>query len=373
MPLMLFSFALTLFFSPTGLAQEASALKSPSVSANALFLYRNSNFHQGDADPTNPDSTPNGFNVREMELQFFSDVDPYTRLNLILAIHPEIEVVAGEIQETWAIEPEEAFVTSNYFPATTLALGKFKAAIGKHNLLHTHAFPFIEAPLANQFLLGDEGFNDVGVSSAVFLPAPWFSEITFQYLRGEGENTQFNSPSPQDGVGVAHWKNLWDLSEALTMELGASYAQGANSFRKTTAITGGDLTFKWRPTEGGRYQSWIWSTEYLSRSQEQPGASTENGNGITSFIQYQFAQRWAGLYRYDDLVVKNSLDPLNLPNDTRRRHSVGLVFMPSEFSSFKMEYNQRNGGPVSATNETTERSFFLQGNFTIGSHPAHSY
>ena len=59
--------------------------------------------------------------------------------------------------------------------------------MGKHNQLHTHAFPFILAPLINLNLLGDEGLSDVGFSTAILLPATsWFSELTLQYIRGEG-------------------------------------------------------------------------------------------------------------------------------------------------------------------------------------------
>lgn len=363
-----------LFLSLIGLSAFAdNSLKSPNVSANALFLYRNSNFHKYDTDITNPDQERNGFNLQEAELQFYSDVDPYTRLSLLLSIHSEYETDGITAKENWTIEPEEAFAESNALPNVTFKLGKFKASMGKHNQLHTHAYPFIESPLINQKLLGDEGLNDVGASAAIFLPTPWFSELTLQYLRGEGENEQFNSPTPGDAVGLAHWKNLIDLNDDLTMEMGGSYAQGNNSFHKNTSLLGADLTFKWRPSEGGRYKSLIWSTEYLARTQSQSGVPNEKGSGFTSWLQYQFAERWAALYRYDDLVIKNTFDTTNLPNDTWTRHSLALVYMPSEFSSFKVEYDQRDGGTVNASNETTEKAMFLQANFTIGAHPAHSY
>jgi hypothetical protein len=351
----------------------AGDLKTPNMSANTLFLYRNSNFHKEDTDVLNPDQNRNGFNVQEAELQFYSDVDPYTHLNLLLSVHPEYESTGTAIEEKWILEPEEGYVESNAVSDVTLKLGKFKAALGKHNTLHAHAYPFVEAPLANVNLLGEEGLNDVGASAAALLPAPWFSEMTFQYLRGEGENAEFNSPTPGDGVGLVHWKNLLDMNEALTLEIGASYATGANSLGGTTNITGADLTFKWRPTEGGKYRSLVWGTEYLGRTQSRSGMTDETTGGIASWIQYQFAERWAGLYRYDTLKVENTFDAVNLPDETSQRSSVGLSYMPSEFSSYKLEFDQRTGGVPSSTGETTENSVFLQANFTIGAHPAHSY
>ncbi len=73
------------------------------------------------------------------------------------------------------------------------------------------------------------------------------------------------------------------------------------------------------------------------------------------------------------LVVKDTFDTANLPNDTWERHTLALAYSPSEFSSYKLEYDQRRGGTVSSTNDNVEKSIFLQANFTIGAHPAHSY
>lgn len=371
---LIMSLLVTLFVS-AGFAQTPAftGIKTPSISGNTLFLYRNSNFHQADLDPAAPDQERNGFNLQEAELQFYADVDPYSRVNLVLAVHPELESDGTTVEEKWVVEPEEAFAESIAIPALTLKIGKFKAAFGKHNLLHTHAFPFIDAPLANKALLGDEGLNDAGLSVAWLTPLPWYSELTLQVLRGQGENEQFKSPRAGDKVGVAHWKNLWDLSEDLTMEAGVSYAQGANSYRESTSLAGADLTFKWRPSTNGRSASLIWGTEYLTRAREQAGVDEEQASGWSSFLQYQFAERWAGLYRYDTLKVKGSFDPTALANDDYARHSMGLVHNMSEFSSLKLELNSRRGGPANANGDTEEKSVFLQASFTIGSHPAHSY
>lgn len=367
-----FTYIIALSFAFLCFQSSAFALNTPNVSANALFLYRNSNFHTGKTDAANLDDSPNGFDIQETELQFYADVDPYTRLNLLMSIAPEYSTDGTSVSQSFGIEPEEAFVESNVIPAFTLKFGKFKAAIGKHNLLHTHAFPFIEAPLANVALMGDEGLNDTGFSAAYLVPTNWFNEVTVQFLRGKGENDEFNSPSPGDNVAVVHWKNLFDLSEALTMETGLSYAGGKNSFERSTSLFGADLTFKWRPSEGGRYRSLLWATEYLGRTQEQDGVSREKGNGIASWVQFQFAERWAALYRFDTLKVQDSFDPAALPNDTFDRHSVAMVYNASEFSSFKLEYDQKTGGPE-VKNQDTEKTILLQANLTIGAHPAHSY
>ena len=351
---------------------QTSSLTSPNVSANGLFLYRNSNFAKEDQSKER-----NGIDLQETELQVYADVDPYTRFNLMLSIHPDYEVdgTTHRVKETWAVEPEEAYAETNQVPMTTIRIGQFKAAFGKHNLLHTHAYPFVDAPLANSALLGEEGLADVGVSAAFLIPVNWYSEVTGQYLRGEGDNTEFNSATPGDAVGLAHWKNLWDLTDDLTMEVGASYAQGNNSLGGTTSLTGGDLTFKWRPANGGKRHSAILAGEYIGRRLDQPGTTTERGEGWNSWGQYQFAERWAALARYDHLQASGANATVNtnaLMNGDTDKYSAGLKFLATEFSSYTLEYDYAYGTP-SLTGDKAEHKIYLQANFTIGAHPAHSY
>ena len=303
-------FVIGSFFAPSFLWAQQPSLNSPNVSANALFLYRNSNFASDDLS-----TTRNGIDLEEAEVAFYSDVDPYTRLNILLSLHPEYEVNGTKVEKSFVLEPEELFVESNQVPNVTLKVGKFKATFGKHNYLHTHVFPFIDAPLGNTQLLGDEGLNDAGVSAAYLVPTDWFNEITLQYLQGEGENEEFNSPTPSDGVGLIHWKNLFDLSEALTMELGGSYAQGKNSIGGTTSLSGGDLTFKYRPIVGGKYHSWIFAIEYIHRNLEQPVAGARSKDEIAEawniWTKYQFAERWSFLLKRDEFQADGADSTLN--------------------------------------------------------------
>lgn len=374
--LMKFGFILLVVLMGGGAARAQSQganLNSPQISADALFLYRQSNFHREDLS-----TTRNGFDLQEVELAFFSDVDVENRLSLLLSIHPEYSLSAAgtEVEQKWKVEPEELFVENSSIPLTAMKVGILKAAVGKTNPLHTHAYPFVEAPLVYQNLLGDEGLKDAGISAAILLPTSFFSEVTTQYLRGAGENTEFSSPTPGDGVGVAHWKNLFDLSEALTLEIGGSLAQGGNNLRGTTRISGGDFTFKWRPIEGGKYKSWIFAGEYLNRQMDQPPVrAKEIGDGWAVWGQYQFAQRWAALARSEIFRGENgdlSVNSNALTNDKTYKQSVAVVFNPSEFTFYRLEFDSLHG-PAQPNGDTDERKILLQANFVIGSHPAHNY
>ncbi len=374
-PLKIILILTALLFGPALTFAQSNSLKSPNISADALFLYRQSNFSKEDFEDSSP---RNGLDLQEAELAFYADVDPYSRLNLLLSVHPDYEYLAAthRIKQTWGVEPEELFVESGHVAGVTLRLGKFKAAFGKHGLLHTHAYPFVDAPLINSSLLGAEGLNDVGASAAVLIPLSWYSELTLQYLRGEGENYEFHSPTPGDGVGVGHWKNLWDLCDSTTVEVGASYARGNNDLGGVTTLSGGDLTFKWRPLSGGRYRSGILAFEYIDRAQQQLGAGTERGAGLSSWVQFQFAERWTAKLRYETLKVTGSDAGVNtehsLANALSAKTTAALQFDATEFSFFRLEY-ERLHGPAQSNGLANENKIYLQANFTIGAHPAHSY
>jgi hypothetical protein len=108
---------------------------NPDIGVNALLLYQNSS--RGNDRLSNPQ---NGFGIQEVEIQFTADVDPYSRVNAIFAVHPEIDHSSGEPEHEYHFEPEELYAESLAIPLVTLKAGKFKTSIGRHNLLHTHVF-----------------------------------------------------------------------------------------------------------------------------------------------------------------------------------------------------------------------------------------
>ena len=91
----------------------------------------------------------NGLSVQEVEVRLTANVDAYIRGDVTLAI-----------PGTEGLEVEEGFVETIGLPNITLRAGKFFSALGRHNRLHTHAFPFIDPPVAHERLLGGEGLNE---------------------------------------------------------------------------------------------------------------------------------------------------------------------------------------------------------------------
>ncbi len=341
---------------------------NPEISANGLFLFANSG--EGNLATS---TEPNGLGIQELELQFTADVDPYSRFVALLSLHPEIDVdAAGDRHIHYVFEPEEVYAESIAVPSMTLKAGKFRASFGRHNLLHSHMFPFIDAPLYQSRLLGDEGLNDAGLSAAALVPVPWFFEITAQVLRGEAEGLDyFNSRSSNDSVALARVRNLFDLNESSTLEFGLSGATGDNRLEARTELLGVDLTYKWRPVSGGRDTSVSFTTELIGRTvNEQGGAKTE-ANGLSTWAQYQFARRWWAQARVEWLRAEESgavAAPGALPGHANRWSAL-LGFVPTEYSAFRIQYdNSKASGATEA-----EHRVLAQLNFSIGAHPAHQY
>ena len=75
-----------------------------------------------------------------------------------------------------SLEIEEGFLTLTSLPGGLLAkVGKMKEQFGKVNTLHAHTLPWIDVPIVmKNFLGGEEGLNDSGLSVSKLLLNPWF-------------------------------------------------------------------------------------------------------------------------------------------------------------------------------------------------------
>ncbi|PIR35934.1 MAG: hypothetical protein COV37_05950 [Bdellovibrio sp. CG11_big_fil_rev_8_21_14_0_20_39_38] len=334
-----------LLFSVQSFAQAPKTKSNafnPDIGINMLFLDQHSK----------RDKSGDGMKLQEAELQFSSDVDAYFTAKALFSV--------AEENGSYGIEPEETYVETISVPYVTLRLGKSKMPLGKHNQLHSHAFPFINAPLINTTILGEEGLNETGIGVSTLSPLPWFSEITLDYTQGDNADL-FNSGKKSDKAVIGRFKNLWDLSDSTTLELGFSGAKGKNSDHLDTNLYGADLTLKWRPIDGGKYHSFEWGNEFLEK--DRKGAANGKLSGLVSFLKYQMAQRWYAQYRYDYLGLNKSKSI-----NASKRHTALVAFVPSEFSSVRLQYETINDGQVE-----DESRVSLQLNISIGAHPAHAY
>jgi hypothetical protein len=341
----------------SGAVGAVSRAFNPAISINGLFL----GGYSSSVDTTNALTGlnfENGFNLQEAEFRFVSDVDPYFRADMTLAIDRE-----GDI------ELEEGFVTSNQLPGevmprgASLKAGKFYTEFGKHNLLHTHRFPFIDRPLVSEAAFGDEGLNEPGIGGNYLLPTPWFSEITFQGLQGDNPNLfRLSSGEKAQGAYLGHLKSFFDLSDETSLEFGQSYVGGRNTGSGYSQAAGVDLTLKWRPLDRALDRALIWQNEYIFFSVDEDGKNVQNNGGLYSSLQYRLSRRWWLQGRYDLLGVPNTKDGL------KNRWTILAALVPSEFSALRLQYSRTAQERGRDINEV-----YVQLNFTMGSHPAHEY
>ena len=331
-------------------AHSAATSFNPSIGSNFLILGRGGS--RG-LDPVSNDR--NGIALQEAEVQLSADVDVYFKANALFSVSRPTP------QQSYETDPEEVYVESLSLPLVTLKIGKFKAALGKHNELHTHAFPFIDQPLINTAVLGSEGLNEPAVSASLLLPTPWFSEVTVQEIGAEN-GTLYNSSRTGDLATVARLKNLWDLSTDLTLEWSLFGTGGRNQYDRGSRAWGSELTMKWRPSRGGKYQSLAWTTEYLNATIKGNPLGNNIG-GIASWVQYQFAQRWSALARYEYVGL-----PIAEFSSSQTKQSALLGFAPTEFSGFRLQYDH-----IRDSLKVEGHQVALQMSVTIGAHPAHTY
>ncbi|MCX6135710.1 MAG: hypothetical protein NTU47_18040 [Ignavibacteriales bacterium] len=296
--------------------------------------------------------------LNQLEIQVSSVVDPYARADIMFSYGKDLET--GEL----APGLEIATLTSLSLPyQMQVTLGKFKPAFGKINILHPHAYSFIDFPKVTEKFFSSEGMFMEGASLSWLVPNPYdfFQELTLETGRVEtnailarGEDSQLSY--------FGHLKNFFDLTLNSTLEIGFSGASGPNQFGLTSTFGGIDVTYKWKPVQFNVLQSFSWQTELLLANMQLDETTRARTHGLYSMAEYQFAQRWFVGARYDYTQS---------PDDEGKRDVAGTLlfrFQPTEFQIVALEYQYTDRNYERSTHGVTLRVIF-----GIGSHAAHQY
>lgn len=349
------------------------------------------------------DPRKRGFTLQNLELSLMGAIDPYLtgEAHLIYFIDAE----NGES----IFELEEAFFTTQALPyAFQVEAGQFFTEFGRINPRHPHQWDWLDQPVINTRLFGPDGLRAVGSRVGWLTPLPWFSELhagvqnadqgetTVSFIGEEGIGgrpaVERDVRDPADLLYLARWNNSWDLTPEWTSLLGVSGLFGPNASGEDgrTYIYGADLTVKWRPLD--HFRGWpflIWQSEVMKRDYRADSASVSlEGEGeellvdlpsailrdwgLYSQILYGFRTGWAAGARYDfaagsgATVGGRSNDPFR---DDRHRLSPLLVWHPSEFSRFRLQYNYDNADHL----DSDAHSVWLGAEILYGAHPAHTY
>jgi len=310
--------------------------------------------------------------LRELEIGFSQYVDPYSRLDAILAFNDNLEDQNVDI--------EEAYYSHFGLPfGFKTQIGKFRAKIGKENMTHLHALDTSTYSLVLQDFFGEEGLASSGARLVNNIPNPWDIplELTGEVLRGNNGAT-FSGIS-RIPIFNTHLKTFFETSENSDLELGWTSLFGdenrniievdadGNEFtnrpesgrtRYGMQVFGSDATWNWRLSEGRavKFQNEV----YFSQSDTNRRAN-QNPWGFYSLIDYRFSKRFSAGLRFD------YLEPLDLVGEHGRTTAVSpyLTLWQSEFANFRIQYTHTE--PAAAAARSNDE-VFLQANFLIGSH-----
>ena len=328
-----------------------------------------------------------GFTAQEVELAFSAIVDPYLKGEVYLTI-PNLE----------GIEVEEAFATSTSLPWNLqIKGGSFRSAFGRQNGQHLHVQDFTRRPLINAAFLGADGMRGPGVQLSWLAPLPFFLTLHGEAfsLGGDPADQTGALPQPVASFGAdrstrptlaAEAKAFFPLGESWSVYSGLNFASGKSpgvslgdagttGVGREAQLYGADVYLKWKPINVARgYESLAFQAEAIVRHfGSGDGLEDEWDGGAYAQIVAQFARRWFVGVRGDVVGVPSS-------SVLARAERVGLslTFQGSEFSRVR--------GYLEAEHATAPSSAFLpqampqwapaaylQLEFSIGAHGAHSY
>lgn len=299
------------------------------------------------------------FSLREVELDFRADIDPFSKGVVIGTWEDEGN---GETE----VDIEEGYLTLDTLPFGIKAkAGRFRPEFGKMNLLHTHDLPQATRPLPILNFLGEEGWSEEGISLSRFIPNPLTKEplhFTFQLLNGENEKS-FAGKDSDDLAYLARLKYFQDIGENQSFEIGFSNVFGLADEKgdEQSILSGMDFLYKWRPLRRGEYKSLVFQAELFSLNKEQ-SLGNINSLGTYAFAQYQFRKNW---------YLGTRGDWSNLAEDDNKREwSLGLwlSYYTTEFLRIRVgfEHLERNFAG-------NDDRFFLEFTPVFGSHPPEPY
>lgn len=361
-------------------------------------------FNLGDHDPR-----VRGTNVRNEEVVFSADVDPY--------FHGVLDVVYKLDEEgESAFELEEAYVVTTSLPhSLQWKAGQFFTEFGRTNPAHPHAWEFLNQPVILGRVFGGDGWRGQGARLSWIAPTECVGLRVlagFQNARGETQAAFLGEEGEEVGehvLGRRDVSNLTDLAYHGRIEasrdwpacgacewsrsvlLGGSFGVGPNSTGPDglTRVFGADLTVKWsRQASDAGWPFVHWTTEAVHRAYRADDQVRAIDDGLGGTIDTPIAGRTYEDTGFYSQVVWGFCRPLTLGarydwatsngafEGDHRRVSVALSYYPSEFSRIRLQGNyddvdglrSRAGGDGDAA-----VSLWLNFDFVLGKHGEHKF
>jgi hypothetical protein len=288
--------------------------------------------------------------LKEAELGFAADVDPYLRAEAYIAVAKE----DGESK----VEVEEAFGRyANLGRGLSAKFGKIAAAVGRVQRNHADQLNWLDFPMVIQDFLGDEGFRAGGASLSYLLPGDKYHEFTLEGLDGR-DTPLFTGSKSTTPTWVGHYRTFFDFGEDASLLLGATGATGpSDSTNRNSTLFGADLTYKWHPGKPGKSAQFE-AEAYWARP-GTPGADT--AFGAFAAFTYEIRPRLHLTAKYDYSEIPGT-------PDIHQAFSLGATLKVTEFHHWRVEWKN-----VASNFDKQRNVLTLQFQWAIGAHPAHKY
>jgi hypothetical protein len=251
-------------------------------------------------------------------------------------------------------------------------------------------------------MFGGDGMRAPGMQVSYLVPLPIYAEamVAIQNSQGETMASFRNAPGEElfgrtlverqvEGIGdlviaprLATSVNLGDTQTVLVGVSGA-FGPNASGGSARTEIYGVDLYYKWKPLRTVKGWPFVaWQTEVMKRQYDNaaveddpatipdetlPEEHLRDWGGYTQ-VAWGFTPRWVAGLRGEYMAGKNG-DPTDPLRERRVRFSPNLTLYPSEFSKWRIQYNRDDVDG----REDIVHSVFLQWEFLIGAHGAHTF
>jgi opacity protein-like surface antigen len=320
----------------------------------------------------------NRFFPREVEFNFFGQIDPYARA--------EVRIETGEEERGGeaTVRLAEAFFQLLTLPYGTQAqIGQMRNRFGYSNQVHEHDLAWVDRPNVFRNFFGDEGLVERGAEFTLVPPLPFYLEALVGVFDGDNE-TSFGRGSLRYPLVTGRLRTFLELDDANAVQLGASAASGEDPDRLRSTVVGFDLRYKFRP-EGWLHPLITVTGEALWSFRKQNVAVDVDGDDVPDVLEKRRRDRsgwYAGLevQPWRRWAVGARYDWSQLPLNPGREWAVEpyLTFWPSEFLRFRLAYKRTersqpgmfdfNGGSARIADEV-----LFQGTFILGAHPAHPF
>ena len=297
--------------------------------------------------------------LKELELSFAQYVDPYSRLDAVIAFNDNLEPQNVDI--------EEAYYSHWGLPWGFVGrIGKFRTLVGKQNLQHRHQLDTVNYPLVIRNFFGEEGMSSFGVRLQNFIPNPWDIpiELTGEVLRGNNGDS-FGGISRRP-VFNTHIDAFFELSDDATLEIGGTWMNGDENVEGSAKgddrfgvhIFGGDATLLWHLPNNRTVK---WQNELYYQHRADVNTPNISPWGFYSLVDFRLSPKFSAGIRFDYLQPRE----VDGEHDESYEISPYITFWQSEFANFRLQYSHVE---PAANDGETDDAVHLQANFLIGAH-----